>query len=99
MFKPLPRRYSRTSSAASLANSMVFDHSTKRMTPLTQLTEAIKRTGLGGSETPGAKKTEGDEGQLRYWTNEMCTKSPHLFDFVITVSNLARAWSCIKPNY
>lgn len=26
------------------------------------------------------------EGQLRYWTTEMCTRSPHLFDFVITVS-------------
>lgn len=26
-----------------------------------------------------------DEGQLRYWTSEMCSKSPHLFDFVITL--------------
>lgn len=26
------------------------------------------------------------EGQLRYWTSEMCTRSPHLFDFVVTVS-------------
>lgn len=26
------------------------------------------------------------EGQLRYWTSEMCSRSPHLFDFVITVS-------------
>ena len=26
------------------------------------------------------------EGQLRYWTNEMCSRSPHLFDFVVTVS-------------
>lgn len=26
-----------------------------------------------------------DEGQLRYWTSEMCSSSPHLFDFVITV--------------
>jgi len=28
-----------------------------------------------------------DEGQLRYWTGEMCSNSPHLFDFVVTVSN------------
>lgn len=27
-----------------------------------------------------------DQGQLRYWTSEMCSRSPHLFDFVITVS-------------
>lgn len=26
-----------------------------------------------------------DEGQLRYWTSVMCSQSPHLFDFVITV--------------
>jgi NAD+ kinase len=26
-----------------------------------------------------------EEGQLRYWTAEMCSRSPHLFDFVITV--------------
>ncbi|KAF8557981.1 ATP-NAD kinase [Imleria badia] len=25
------------------------------------------------------------EGQLRYWTSEMCTRSPHLFDFVVTL--------------
>jgi NAD+ kinase len=24
-------------------------------------------------------------GQLRYWTNEMCSRSPHLFDFVVTL--------------
>jgi len=27
-----------------------------------------------------------DEGQLRYWTADMCSRSPHLFDFVVTVS-------------
>ena len=26
-----------------------------------------------------------DEGQLRYWTSEMCSNSPQLFDFVITL--------------
>ncbi|KAI0768709.1 ATP-NAD kinase [Trametes elegans] len=25
------------------------------------------------------------EGQLRYWTAEMCSRSPHLFDFVVTL--------------
>ncbi|KAJ3836259.1 hypothetical protein F5878DRAFT_271565 [Lentinula raphanica] len=26
-----------------------------------------------------------EEGQLRYWTSAMCSQSPHLFDFVITL--------------
>ncbi|KAH9858525.1 hypothetical protein C2E23DRAFT_798884 [Lenzites betulinus] len=25
------------------------------------------------------------EGQLRYWTADMCSRSPHLFDFVVTL--------------
>ncbi|EJF58213.1 ATP-NAD kinase [Dichomitus squalens] len=34
----------------------------------------------GSSEGPSQP-----EGQLRYWTAEMCSKSPHLFDFVVTL--------------
>ncbi|KZV76301.1 ATP-NAD kinase [Peniophora sp. CONT] len=26
-----------------------------------------------------------EEGQLRYWTSDMCSRSPHLFDFVVTL--------------
>lgn len=33
------------------------------------------------SNTHGNK----DEGQLRFWTADMCTDSPHLFDLVITL--------------
>lgn len=51
------------------------------MTPMSSLNDAFKRSGSMDYE----KKRETDEGQLRYWTNEMCTKSPHLFDFVVTV--------------
>ena len=29
-----------------------------------------------------------EEGQLRYWTSDMCSHSPHLFDFVVTVSGM-----------
>jgi hypothetical protein len=32
----------------------------------------------------------GDEGQLRYWTSEMCSRNAHLFDFVVTVSKRPR---------
>lgn len=26
-----------------------------------------------------------EQGQLRYWTSDMCSRSPHLFDFVVTL--------------
>jgi NAD+ kinase len=28
---------------------------------------------------------QSEMGQLRYWTNEMCNRSPQLFDFVVTL--------------
>ncbi|BGP08328.1 hypothetical protein JCM10049v2_004175 [Rhodotorula toruloides] len=63
------------------------------LTPLTMtnLGEALLKrnnsiTSVTGDSTHPAKKgADGEEGQLRYWTNEMCRKSPHLFDFVITL--------------
>lgn len=35
-----------------------------------------------------------DEGQLRYWTGEMCSNSPHLFDFVVTVRFTESSFDC-----
>lgn len=49
------------------------------MTPLSQVDDSLNR------KTEEKKPETAEEGQLRYWTNDMCTKSPHLFDFVITV--------------
>src|SRR5258708_34962342 len=37
------------------------------------------------SDSPIWTRTFTDEGQLRYWTSEMCSKNPHWFDFVVTV--------------
>ncbi|KAG7090861.1 hypothetical protein E1B28_009943 [Marasmius oreades] len=40
------------------------------------------------SMTSGAQKEDfnlAEEGQLRYWTSHMCSQSPHLFDFVVTL--------------
>jgi NAD+ kinase len=37
---------------------------------------------------------ETEEGQLRYWTADMCTRSPHLFDFVVTVGVV-----CLKTSF
>ncbi len=54
-----------------------------------------RRTSSSSSVHSGSGMTNGHsgsdnhsqpEGQLRYWTAEMCNKSPHLFDFVVTVS-------------
>jgi hypothetical protein len=43
-------------------------------------------SGISGHSTPATNGAEaGEEGQLRFWTSEMCTRSPHLFDFVVTV--------------
>ncbi len=30
-------------------------------------------------------ESDRDRGQLRYWTSDMCSKSPQLFDFVVTL--------------
>ncbi|KAG9018673.1 hypothetical protein FRB90_010588, partial [Tulasnella sp. 427] len=39
-----------------------------------------------GSTTADSESSVGEaEGQLRYWTTDMCSRSPHLFDFVITL--------------
>lgn len=45
------------------------------------------------TDSSGSTKIAKEEGQLRYWTNDMCRRSPHLFDFVLTV----RAVSDITP--
>uniref|UniRef100_A0A8H7XL30 ATP-NAD kinase n=1 Tax=Psilocybe cubensis TaxID=181762 RepID=A0A8H7XL30_PSICU len=36
--------------------------------------------------SPTATETEDtDDGQLRYWTNDLCRSKPHIFDFVVTL--------------
>jgi NAD+ kinase len=40
---------------------------------------------MSSASTPKEESNVQDEGQLRYWTSAMCSHSPHLFDFVITV--------------
>lgn len=83
LFRPSHRRKSFSSS--SLSSSQTF--------------EGLKRTAMPGLQplqdnspkvsSESVRKTSGDEGQLRYWTNEMCSKSPHLFDYVVTVRRAA----------
>ncbi|GAA5895934.1 hypothetical protein JCM6882_005563 [Rhodosporidiobolus microsporus] len=101
LFRPLPsRRYSRTSSSASLATdagplrrtgaATPGHHGHGTITPLsmTNLNEAlVKRNNSISSMSghPHRKHEDAEEGQLRYWTNDMCRERPHLFDFVITL--------------
>jgi NAD+ kinase len=40
---------------------------------------------LSSSSTHQDDYNTNQEGQLRYWTSDMCRNSPHLFDFVITL--------------
>ena len=41
---------------------------------------------LSSLSSSSTGRDDGDEGQLRYWTSNMCSHSSHLFDFVVTVS-------------
>ncbi|KAI1791265.1 ATP-NAD kinase [Ganoderma leucocontextum] len=52
----------------------------KRRTSSTSSLLSGMTNGHGGSDNHSQP-----EGQLRYWTAEMCNKSPHLFDFVVTL--------------
>lgn len=53
----------------------------------------LYRRGSYGSTTSSSSHSNGreenadsnEQGQLRYWTAEMCNTSPHLFDFVVTL--------------
>lgn len=40
---------------------------------------------LNSSTSNLASSSDREEGQLRYWTADMCSRSPHLFDFVVTL--------------
>lgn len=40
---------------------------------------------LSSADYSNSNASMNEEGQLRYWTSDMCSRSPHLFDFVVTV--------------
>jgi NAD+ kinase len=54
----------------------------RRSTSNSHSSSAASSNGESGTEDAYYE----DEGQLRYWTSSMCNQSPHLFDFVVTVS-------------
>lgn len=46
---------------------------------------ASSSSSLASMSTTSGESTALPEGQLRYWTADMCSRSPHLFDFVVTL--------------
>ncbi|KAI5891907.1 ATP-NAD kinase [Schizophyllum commune H4-8] len=43
------------------------------------------RSSMTSLTSLGSDQTSSEEGQLRYWTSDMCSNSPRLFDFVVTL--------------
>lgn len=72
LFAPYPRRRSSSSASVNTMSGFASDASGTAST----------RTSVSGHKRSEMGK---EEGQLRYWTSEMCSSTPHLFDFVITV--------------
>ncbi|KAF5326131.1 hypothetical protein D9611_000135 [Ephemerocybe angulata] len=44
-----------------------------------------RRSSSHSQSSAGSDPVDEDDGQLRYWTSSMCSRSPHLFDFVVTL--------------
>lgn len=42
-------------------------------------------TSVSSTSVSSQDESRHEEGQLRYWTADMCSHSPHLFDFVVTL--------------
>ena len=58
----------------------------RRSSSSTSVSSASSSNGESGRE----------EGQLRYWTADMCSHSLHLFDFVVTVRLLGVMFSFLS---
>lgn len=69
LFEPIHRKRSSSMSASSASIN-------------TMASSWSTASGNGGNGNGTGRR---DEGQLRYWTPEMCSNSPQLFDFVVTL--------------
>lgn len=82
-FKPYPRRRSSSSaSIATLSASLSASLSDVSLLSRANSTNGAKRRSDIGRDA------EHEQGQLRYWTADMCSSTPNLFDFVVTVSRI-----------
>lgn len=76
-FKPYPRR--RSSSSASIATLSASLSDVSLLSRANSTNGAKRRSDIG-------RDADNEQGQLRYWTADMCSSTPNLFDFVVTVS-------------
>lgn len=88
-FKPLYRRRSSSTASMSTLSGFVSDASVGGYASRSSRGRGGGNNGGNGSGTngTGTGAGAGEDGQLRYWTSEMCSSQPHLFDMVVTVSN------------
>ncbi|CAE6474216.1 unnamed protein product [Rhizoctonia solani] len=75
LFVPIRQPRRRSSSSTSLASS----HHANSVSSLRMTAMASRNSSTDNLSLPPS------EGQLRYWTSDMCIRSPHLFDFVVTL--------------
>ncbi|QRW25093.1 ATP-NAD kinase [Rhizoctonia solani] len=75
LFVPIRQPRRRSSSSTSLASS----HHTGSVSSLRMTAMSSRNSSTDNLSLPPS------EGQLRYWTSDMCIRSPHLFDFVVTL--------------
>ncbi|KAF8518745.1 ATP-NAD kinase-like domain-containing protein [Gautieria morchelliformis] len=62
----------------------LFIPSPKRRTSSNNSLSSLSSDGKQDTRDRSKDDSKGD-GQLRYWTSDMCTRSPQLFDFVVTL--------------
>ncbi|QRV82617.1 ATP-NAD kinase [Ceratobasidium sp. AG-Ba] len=72
LFVPLPRR--RSSSSTSVASTAGGG-----------LSQSLRMSSISSAASSTDQLPIPEEGQLRYWTSEMCVRTPQLFDFVVTL--------------
>ncbi|KAK0438687.1 uncharacterized protein EV420DRAFT_1736007 [Desarmillaria tabescens] len=53
--------------------------------PRRRTSSSTSLSSLASASLPKEELYLKEEGQLRYWTSHMCSHSPHLFDFVVTL--------------
>ncbi|TXT10868.1 hypothetical protein VHUM_02373 [Vanrija humicola] len=70
LFEPIARRRGSSTSAATWNMSS---------------SSSMSNSGYLSSASTDTNYRRKEEGQLRYWTAEMCNNSPQLFDFVVTL--------------
>lgn len=89
-FKPLYRRRSSSTASMSTLSGFVSDASVGGYASRSSRGRGGGNNGGNGtgsgSNGTGTGTGAGEDGQLRYWTSEMCSSQPHLFDMVVTVS-------------